>query len=411
LYWERALEATPNKADSKCLIGGGNLLGGNGSRLIFVNFNNTTHVFSNTQTAYDFRANSNNGTAVISAIGTAESDANRLYVATNDGTFFSSTDYGVSWTRQTSIMPATFRPWDIVTSATNANNIFISGTGFSNSGVYRSTDGGISFTAMNTGLPLATVFEMALAPSEQFLFAATSEGPYVYVFANNSWYPLIGTNTPLAVDFSSVDIVNVGANRVANTINPIVRFGTYGRGVWDFEITNTILLPLDITSFTGSTSAEGNVLQWTIESNGFDRYMLEKSTDGLSFATLKNFTIDQPNSTNRYTDKEVAAVLFYRLKFIHVDGSIKYSNIITLSNGTKTLFAVYPNPAKDLVSIQGIIPNTNIQIVSIDGKLFSTIKVTSNAMSFDMEHFKNGIYIFKYYDKIKQQSVKVVKAN
>ena len=57
------------------------------------------------------------------------------------------------------------------------------------------------------------------------LFAATSEGPFVYVFEDEKWYDLIGANTPY-VNYTSVD--NIGDN--------IIRFGTYGRGVWDLEL-------------------------------------------------------------------------------------------------------------------------------------------------------------------------------
>ncbi len=39
-------------------------------------------------------------------------------------------------------------PWEIITSNNNADWVIISGTGFSNPGVYMSIDGGDSFTPL-----------------------------------------------------------------------------------------------------------------------------------------------------------------------------------------------------------------------------------------------------------------------
>ncbi len=226
--WINPIVPTPDFSDNKAYVAGGDLNGGNGSYLmtIDVDISGANVEWNNTQFDYNFRSNSNSGTSVIKAIGVSYIDFDRLYVATQDASFFSSNNQGSSWAKSaTANLPNTMIPWDIKTSAIDPDVVFVCGTGFSNTGVFQSLDGGKNFVGLLGNIPLATFYEVALTADEKFLYAATSEGPYVYVFAESQWFPLMGANTPI-LDYNSVDIVS----------DNVVRFGTYGRGVWDFEI-------------------------------------------------------------------------------------------------------------------------------------------------------------------------------
>jgi hypothetical protein len=58
------------------------------------------------------------------------------------------------------------------------------------------------------------------------LFAASEVGPWVYIVSKNQWFDLSGVGAPQQT-YWSVDFVPA-----LNT----ARFGTYGRGIWDFKI-------------------------------------------------------------------------------------------------------------------------------------------------------------------------------
>ncbi|MEM1218580.1 MAG: T9SS type A sorting domain-containing protein [Bacteroidota bacterium] len=222
--WINPMIPTANTADNKVYVAGGNLSGGDGCYLIEMNVDISNGVnWQPTQFNYDFRANSNSGSSVIKAIGMAKSDPNRIYVSTQDATFFLTQDGGTTWIKSPANLPSGMIPWEIISSDNDPNHVFISGTGFSNAGVFESKDGGFTFTPLANGLPDATVYEVALSDEEDMLFAATSEGPFVYLFPDQVWYPLTGAYNPY-VDYTTVD--NIGDNTI--------RFGTYGRGVWDF---------------------------------------------------------------------------------------------------------------------------------------------------------------------------------
>jgi|GEM_PF-845327 len=350
--WINPIKSTPDPTDSRVYIAGGNLNGGDGSYLITMDMvvSGSNVTFNPSQFNYDFRANSNNGTSVIKAIGTSESDSDRLYIATQDATFFYSTDGGTSWTKSSATLPSSMIPWDIITSETDADVVYISGTGNSNTGVYKSIDGGVSFTALDTDIPSATIYEIALAEDNDLLYAATSAGPYVFNLQDNTWYPLIGGDTPL-VDFNTVD--NIGNNTI--------RFGTYGRGIWDLEVTSAPL-PVELVRFEAELQDNNEVLlDWStsVESN-VQNFEIEHSVNSQDFVQLgRKEAKGNSNSLTTYQwidDNAVIGTNYYRLKINDKDGTFEFSDIRIIEvNSMTKLWNVYPNPVAlgDNVTITG----------------------------------------------------------
>jgi hypothetical protein len=335
--WINPMVATPNFSDNKAYMAGGNLSGGNGSYLIEMNVNISSGIsFNPTQFNYNFRSNSNSGSSVIKAIGVAMNDENRIYVATEDATFFYSQDAGSTWTKSTASLPSSMIPWEIITSDNNADLVIISGTGFSNPGVYMSIDGGDSFTPLITDIPAATFFEVILSDSEEYLFAATSEGPYVYSFEEAQWYDLIGADTPI-LDFTSVD--NIG--------NSTIRFGTYGRGVWDLELVS-VVLPVELVAFEAKLTRNSDVqLNWSTASEfNVNDFEVQYSDNGIDFSTIG--TVTAGNSTYSFLhEKPASDVNFYRLKINNTDGKIEYSEIrVIYLKATEVRVALFPNPVR-----------------------------------------------------------------
>jgi hypothetical protein len=74
-------------------------------------------------------------------------------------------------------------------------------------------------------MPSTVAFNIVANQDETKLFAATENGPYVYIKEKEKWYSLIGKNTPIQT-YWSVEYLNDSKT---------ARFGTYGRGVWDFK--------------------------------------------------------------------------------------------------------------------------------------------------------------------------------
>ncbi|TSA35375.1 MAG: T9SS C-terminal target domain-containing protein [Porphyromonadaceae bacterium] len=150
------------------------------------------------------------------------------YVLNSAGKFFTSTDRGTTYTQSTNRGPDShyFYGNSIVPSPRDINTIWLAGSGYSGSPVWVSHDGGETFQTMSTGLKNSLIFEMTCNEDGSLLFAASEVGPWVYIAAKNHWYNLSGVGAPQQT-YWAVDYVP--ALRTA-------RFGTYGRGIWDFKI-------------------------------------------------------------------------------------------------------------------------------------------------------------------------------
>ena len=61
---------------------------------------------------------------------------------------------------------------------------------------------------------------------ESLIFAATEVGPYMYVAADSMWYDIAGNIAPEEVYWSVEYVPQIRA----------ARFGSYGRGIWDYTI-------------------------------------------------------------------------------------------------------------------------------------------------------------------------------
>lgn len=180
---------------------------------------------------YDFAAQS--GCNNISGIGISRQNNNYWYVMTDNGRLFTSSNGGSSFTKHNSF-PVLDDAWllghAIYPSKTTFGTVYIGGQGTNTvSGVYKLTNHGQSFAPLGTGLPPTLVFDICANDNESLIFAATEVGPYVYVAATNTWYPMKGFNGP---DQSYQDAEFISST---NT----VRFATYGRGIWDFKIQST----------------------------------------------------------------------------------------------------------------------------------------------------------------------------
>lgn len=164
----------------------------------------------------------------ISALGVAATDSQRMVAVTNQGKIYTSSNAGTSWQQRSTGAPgshylfgqcALFHP-------TNPNEIVVGGSGYSTHGVLRSTDGGASWSPIVQGLPPTMMYSLAFAPDGSGdLYGGTETGPWRWRRSNQTWEPIAGNEAPVTIYWS---IETVGTDKV--------RFGTYGRGVWDHRI-------------------------------------------------------------------------------------------------------------------------------------------------------------------------------
>lgn len=196
----------------------------------------------------------------LTALAFAPSDPQRVYAVNDGGRIWYSTDHGVTWTQSASSAPGQqyFYGNAISVHPTNSLECAIGGSGYSTSGVIRTQNGGANFAPENAGLPQTHVYALAYATDGSGdLFAGTQQAALRWNRANATWSsissPASGPGAPITL-YWSLEIVDNGAT---------ARFGTYGRGIWDFAIH-----PVPTVTFYGTGKTNTHTSQPYLTSTG-----------------------------------------------------------------------------------------------------------------------------------------------
>ena len=165
----------------------------------------------------------------LSALSFSPLDPQRAYAVTDRGRLYHSSDHGLSWTASVSSAPGGqyFYGSALLASTVSVDTVYVGGSGYSGPAVYRSTDGGATFQAWSTGLPPTLVYCLGEAhDGSGKVFAGTETAAHARAPLDAGWSDITGTQAPITVYWSVETLPN------ENTL----RFGTYGRGIWDYQL-------------------------------------------------------------------------------------------------------------------------------------------------------------------------------
>jgi len=150
------------------------------------------------------------GMGRVNAIAFHPTDSNIIYAGAPAGGLWKTTDGGLNWLGLTDDM-ATLGVSAIHINPNTPNTIYI-GTGdrdASNStglGVYKSTNGGASFSKTNTGMGNQTVCKMIVDPNNQNkIVAATKGGIYRTINGGTNWSKVNSSTNFREIDFKPSD--------------------------------------------------------------------------------------------------------------------------------------------------------------------------------------------------------------
>ncbi len=165
--------------------------------------------------------------AQLSAVAFSKLDPQRAWCCTTTGLLYYSTDGGVNWTQSADTGPGAhyFYGTTIVPSSTKVDEVWVAGSGYSTAGVRFSSDGGVTWRSRARQLPPTLVYCLAEAPDGSGrMYCGTSSGAWEWDPLTKDWSDILGPDAPVTLYWS---VETVPANN-------LVRFGTYGRGVWDY---------------------------------------------------------------------------------------------------------------------------------------------------------------------------------
>jgi hypothetical protein len=210
-----------------------------------------------------------------------------------------------------------------------------------------------------------------------------------------------------------------GPSYVSNGHTPSTGEGTGGCGCYNPGV---IPLPVTLLFFDGETSDGTATLFWaTVTEQNVDKFIIERSSDGLSYAEIGWLPGAGYDSKIRldytHVDKTpVAGNNYYRLKSVDKDGTFDYSDVIVLAvtqgKSTKEV-SLFPNPSNG----QPVEVHINfepqqydrIQVVDVLGVTLFELPVTSTRNSFQpSDWLKKGVYQLRFVSMNFTQTIRFV---
>ncbi|MBD3301547.1 MAG: T9SS type A sorting domain-containing protein [Candidatus Eisenbacteria bacterium] len=186
----------------------------------------------------------------LSGLAISKIDTDYWYAVTNQGRLWFSHDAGDSWTLSPDYGPAGhyFYGNALICSPTDPTTAYVGGSGYSGPAVYKTTDGGMTWDPMGDGLPSTLVFMLVFDNAvDQNLFAAAEAGPYRFDADSGQWESILGTEAPLTTYWCVESVPELD----------VIRFGTYSRGIWDYQIVDPASAEDGIAGDFGPTLALG----------------------------------------------------------------------------------------------------------------------------------------------------------
>jgi hypothetical protein len=173
-------------------------------------------------------------------------------------------------------------------------------------------------------------------------------------------------------------------------------------------------LPLNLLSFEAVKQNKQVLLQWITENElNSDKYIVERSADGIQYSNIGLVPAFNSSSTNNYRFIDLQPLPgfnFYRLKMMDKDGSFRNSPVrrINFDNAGDDI-SLYPNP---VVQSKLIIASTGIcnRAILFDaaGKTIRTFTLNGRNSTLDLTGIAGGTYQLKIFTSNSTQTQKII---
>jgi len=257
---------------------------------------------------------------------------------------------------------------------------------------------------------------------------------YAYsVDAGNTWKTsgLSIPNSPVVATAVPFDSVSIQITDPLADNNPNLYFRIVGDSVVTalkgnnridnitVEGTKITVTPVKLLSFNGLKVEKQIKLNWSYTNPVEVKcFVVEHSINGKEFNSLSTVSFEDNKSniyTESYTDRNpVAGVNYYRLKIVDNNGSVSYSEIISLVNKATASISVSPNPVSEVLHLSHNLNTSTVSTVTVysaEGNKLLTNNITGQAgdISVNIKKLKSGSYILVLDNTVERVSTKFIK--
>ncbi|MBO9617005.1 MAG: T9SS type A sorting domain-containing protein [Dyadobacter sp.] len=165
-------------------------------------------------------------------------------------------------------------------------------------------------------------------------------------------------------------------------------------------------LPVTLVAFEAVPEENRVRLSWkTAEETNASHFDVERSQDAKTWKKIaETAAIGDSRELSNYTTTDEAplsGISYYRLKTVDRDNTFAYSRTASVNLGNTGLgVRVYPNPASNVLHINGIDPNSvsHISLATTNGQVVVQMGAVPEK-GIDLSQLSNGIYLIKIITK------------
>ncbi len=175
----------------------------------------------------------------------------------------------------------------------------------------------------------------------------------------------------------------------------------------NLSLTTAIVLPVRLSNFSANLQPNNTVkINWqtSVEFNN-DKFTIERSANGADWVSIaevagKGSINGAAQNYSAIDPAPLPQVSYYRLKQTDRNGQVFYSDIITVKFKSVQQISIFPNPAKDVITISGFIGvGMDLQFFNLSGQNVTKLtSIESNGLgkiTFDVNRLNQGQYIIK----------------
>jgi hypothetical protein len=154
-------------------------------------------------------------------------------------------------------------------------------------------------------------------------------------------------------------------------------------------------LPVTLISFNGNVDEKSVNLNWkTANEKGFSHFELQKSTDAKEFNNILEVKATNSSLYNAVDNNPNIGTNYYRLKMVNLDGTSKYSNIISIDYDEDASYVTFENPANNNeILITTNLKNPIIKIATSVGTNINFEKLTTQkGYKLKLPNISGGLY-------------------
>ncbi|QES90049.1 T9SS type A sorting domain-containing protein [Rhizosphaericola mali] len=169
-----------------------------------------------------------------------------------------------------------------------------------------------------------------------------------------------------------------------------------------YTIYSSYPLPVVLSDFIAKLNNNIATLSWKgVTEINFSTYYIEASSDGSNFNTIGQIKGTGSRSVYSFQYNLTQPLTYFRLNMVDLDGTIKYSDIISLNKSNlNTSLSLYPNPTAGPLTINNLPEgDKNIVILDLNGRVLHSYQTSNLSLNIDLPNLTAGIYLVKIKGK------------